>query len=95
MFISVCACACVLGLNRGLDMRSVCDSRGQNRVGQFGETFGPKGKVRQGGEGNLGWGIKQELWVGPAANLISSHICLFGENPLDSEAAVDLQAGEF
>lgn len=58
MFISVYACACVLGLNRGLDMRSVCDSRGQNRVGQFWETDRPKGKVRQGGEGNLGWGIK-------------------------------------
>lgn len=58
-------------------MRSVCDSRGQNRVGQFWKTDRPKRKVRQGGERNLVWGIK----AGIAANLlISSYICFLGES---------------
>lgn len=74
MFISVYVCACVLDLNRGLDMRSVCDSRGQNRVGQFWKTDRPKRKVRQGGERNLVCGIKAGILDGTCCQ--SSHLII-------------------
>ena len=71
MFISVYVCAYVLGLNRGLDMRSVCDSRGQNGVGQLWKTDRPKRKVRQEGERNLVRGIKAGILDGTCCQ--SSH----------------------
>lgn len=59
----------------------------------FGKQIDQREKSDKEDRETQGGALRQEFWVGPAANLTSSHICLFGENPLDSEATLDLQAG--